>query len=244
MASDAPTLIPRSTLFRRGLAFDLLTRILRGQHPGGSRLIETDLAQRHGVSRTPVREALSELASLGVIELRANRGAVVLPFGRKELEEIYAMRTILEAAATRLACGRINPLKLEIMRARLSLLKKKTDERWSERAMVLDRRLHDQIAISSGNARLAREIASYRGFSQAIRLIVGDQHDAQHQAVAAHLRIVEALQDNNADAAHDAMVDHLTQTARVVADALFAPKPPHRATRSDRPKSAGTRPVH
>ena len=208
-------------IFRRQLAMRLLADIIRGKFTAGDRLIEQDLASTYGVSRTPIREALGELATVGLIELRANRGAIVLPFGRRELNDIYELRCILEAAATRLACGKISMIRLENLHARLTLLQRRTDEKWSERAMALDRRLHDLIAESAGNQRLAREIASYRGFLQAVRLAVGNYQHAQRRGIAHHLEITEALLAGNADAAHDLMVNHIRFTAALVADVLF-----------------------
>lgn len=212
---------PANAIFRRKLAGELLGDILRGKYVGGDRLIEQDLAATYGVSRTPIREALGELAAVGLIELRANRGAVVLPFGARELHDIYELRAILEGAATRLACGNISPLRLESMHARLTLLARREDEQWSRRAMALDRRLHDLIAESSGNLRLAREIAAYRGFLQAVRLAVGDHQQARRHGIKHHLDIIESLLANDAEAASNRMIAHIRFTAKLAAETLF-----------------------
>jgi DNA-binding GntR family transcriptional regulator len=66
------------------------------------------LAELYQVSPTPVREALVELASLGLVDLLPNRGAVVRPFGPQEVREISQVRCVLEVEATRCACGRID----------------------------------------------------------------------------------------------------------------------------------------
>src|SRR5688572_5502112 len=87
----------------------IMKEIFSGEIAGGDRLVEQELAAKMGVSRTPIREALSELASLGVIRLKPNHGAVVCPFGAEQLIELYHVRRILEVEATRLAASRINP---------------------------------------------------------------------------------------------------------------------------------------
>jgi DNA-binding GntR family transcriptional regulator len=223
MTASIQKIDAQTPVFRGKLALRMLTDIFRGKYADGDRLVEQDLAATYGVSRTPIREALGELAAVGLIELRANRGAVVLPFGRRELANIYQLREILEAAATKLACGKIPAMKLENLHARLTLLQRRTDEQWSDRAMALDRRLHDLIAEHTGNARLAREIANYRGFLQAVRLTVGNQQHAQRHGIKHHLTIIEALLANDPAAAHDAMVDHIRFTAALAADTLFPP---------------------
>ena len=77
--------------------------LLQGRWRGGERLTEEAVAQIFAVSRTPVREGLLELAAMGMVQLRRNCGAVLQPFGPKQLSEIYAVRTLLEVEAARLA---------------------------------------------------------------------------------------------------------------------------------------------
>src|SRR5688500_13467728 len=105
MLKKAP---PRSTL-RSELVSKILGSIFSGELLGGGRLIEEEVAEKLGVSRTPVREALGELAAIGVIQLRPNHGAVVRPFGPEQLKEIYHVRRILEVEATRMAGQHIDP---------------------------------------------------------------------------------------------------------------------------------------
>ena len=75
----------------------VLHAIFSGEVVGGDRLVEEELAMRLGVSRTPIREALRELAAIGVIWLKPNHGAMVRPFGPTQLLEIYHMRRLLES---------------------------------------------------------------------------------------------------------------------------------------------------
>lgn len=211
----------QSPTFRRNLTLRILDDVIHGKFPPGHRLVEQDLATQYDVSRTPVREALAELAAAGFVELRPNRGAVLNPFGRKELLDIYELRTILESAATRLACGKINPLKLESLHVRLTLLSRQDGPDWSKRAMALDRRLHDLIARHSDNHRLMREISLLRGFLQAVRVAVGDHHQALRLALPEHLKIVDALMANDAQTAQDTMAQHIKRSGNLVADVLF-----------------------
>src|SRR5690349_2028268 len=103
---------------RRGrVVYGILHAIFKGELAGGDRLVEEELGAKFGVSRTPVREALTELAAIGVIWLKPNHGAMVRPFGMKQLLEIYHMRRLLESEATRLATRAIDHDELRRIRA-------------------------------------------------------------------------------------------------------------------------------
>src|SRR5919106_6460717 len=91
------------------LVLETLRRaILTGRIPGGTRLVQADLAEQLKVSTTPVREALRDLATEGLIKLDAHRGAEVRSLSGPEVSEIYRIRSILEPEAMRLAIERIS----------------------------------------------------------------------------------------------------------------------------------------
>ena len=93
MTSPTPSPSPAGkTAVIRGVIHGLLA----GRLAGGERLTEQAAAEMFRVSRTPVREAMLELAAMGVAQLKRNCGAVILPFGIAELRDIYAVRSLLE----------------------------------------------------------------------------------------------------------------------------------------------------
>jgi DNA-binding transcriptional regulator YhcF (GntR family) len=99
--------VPRGNLRGQATA-RLVTGIFSARLRSGQRLVVQQLAKTFEVSPTPVREALVELASLGLVDLLPNRGAIVRPFGPAEVKEISQIRRLLETEATRSACGRIH----------------------------------------------------------------------------------------------------------------------------------------
>jgi len=206
---------------REHLVSELIRAILQGKYRAGARLVEQELATQLGVSRTPIREAIASLAAMGLVEMRVNRGAVVRGFGKEQLRQMYELRRILECAAIRLACGKIPLISLESLYARMTLLDQRTGPQWSDRAMAMDRRMHDLIARHCGNDRLADEIQRYRDMIQAARDLVGNQQQAQRLAVAAHKRIIEALLNQDADASVSAMDAHIIETHAIVSETLF-----------------------
>src|SRR5688500_5213383 len=201
---------PRATL-RGQLVSRILESIFSGELRGGDRLIEEELAARLGVSRTPIRESLGELAAVGVIKLRPNHGAVVVPFGPKQITEIYHIRRILEVEATRLAGARLDAPALEHVRDETERLRAQStrNDAWAEAALALDQEFHMVISHCAGNERLAEEIGKYRNLVIAVGNAVGNKLHAHDQNMAEHLAVIENLLANKATDAATAMGRHI-----------------------------------
>lgn len=218
-------------LARNALRHDVVVRLMasifQGLLPAGTQLIIRKLATQMGISATPIREALVELEAIGVVQFVHNRGAIVKPFGRQQLGEIYHLRRILEAEAARCACGRIPPKVLEDLQCdmgQLLAVEHEDDAAWSEQSMAMDRRLHDLIAIHCGDARLADEIRRYNALVQTIREIVGNQRHMQRRALKEHMPIIDSLLAIDADKAAAAMSRHVNSTAEGVMVIMFQEK--------------------
>jgi DNA-binding GntR family transcriptional regulator len=193
--------------------------LMRGSLVGGQRLTELGAAKMFSVSRTPVREALLELSMMGILHLRRNCGALLLPFGPHQVEDLYSVRSLLEVEATRLAAIRIPMETVERLIGDFTVLmnQSRDDDSWSK-----DRELHSTLALASGNVRLADEIGRYSSIVQVIREAAGTESPALHPiSISEHLRILNCLKDRNADAAAAAMRDHLTQARESARDSLL-----------------------
>lgn len=168
-------------------------RITAGEHRPGERLIEDRLADDLGVSRNPVREALRVLEVEGYVELIPRRGAVVATLSRGAVEDIFEVRSALEALGARLAARRATP-------ARVAALGQVLDE--SDRALAggdvrrlptLNTRFHELVLETAGNELLRETMTPLRGRMQWIfsRTVAGRaphslaEHRALYEAVAA-----------------------------------------------------------
>lgn len=198
----------------------MIAGLLDGTWKGGDRLTEAEAVERFGVSRTPVREALLELQGLGLVELRRNCGAVFAPFGPDELRDLYAVRSLLEVEATRLAATRLEKDWIEAMIAAFEKIRDQggVDPDWES-----DRELHTAIAEASGNRRLAAEIARYGELVQLMREIVGEQAlgGIHNTTVNEHLDILHAIERRDEASAAEAMRRHLAQAADSAAGATL-----------------------
>jgi DNA-binding GntR family transcriptional regulator len=215
--------LKRSIGLRDSVAERLLVTILNGGVQAGDRFVGQRLAAQLGVSATPVREALIELATLGFVELLPNRGAVGREFGPAELRDIFQVRRVLEAEAAFGACGRVSAEQLQGLRRRLLKLSEtvEDDPAWSDHAMVADLELHEIIQQRCNNRQLAHEIERYNVLMRAIRRVAGNLYNVQLRAVSEHVRIIEALLAEDAELARKRMNEHIESTARGVTKVMF-----------------------
>lgn len=208
---------------REALAATILAEIFNGTLVAGQRLVAQDLAERHGVSQTPIREALIALAAVGMIDLLPNRGAVVRRVGEREVREVCQVRRILECEAVRTACGIMTAESLDEIGDAIRQIRSRCDaanEDLVRIALVVDSRLHDAIAAACGNELLAREIGRlkllFRAFRDGSWERVATQNDYSRLAIEAdeHMRILDALKANDAVGAADAMAQHIQSGER------------------------------
>jgi DNA-binding GntR family transcriptional regulator len=196
----------------------LIREFLTGERRGGDRLTELEISERFGVSRTPVREALLEMAGLGLVELKRNCGAVVQDFGPDQIRDLYAVRSLLETEATRLASTRMDVDEIDRFVEAFRELERtgQPDSEWE-----LDRRLHTAIAEACGNPRLANEIARQGHLIQTVRETVEDAlRDIHSTTLQDHLAILGCLRDHDPDGAAVAMRRHLAQASESAVTAV------------------------
>jgi DNA-binding GntR family transcriptional regulator len=202
---------PRSSTLRGQIAKKILHSIFTGETVGGDRLIEEEVAAKLGVSRTPVREALGELAALGLIHLKPNHGAVVAPFGPQQLREIYQIRRVLESEAARHAAEHVDLGTLKRIRERTQQLLQDPARSadLSEELLDLDQKFHELIACSCGSERLCAEIRRYWTLARSIGEAVGNLSHTQDRSLAEHARVMDAIVVSNNEEAAQAMADHI-----------------------------------
>jgi DNA-binding GntR family transcriptional regulator len=202
---------------REAIVQMLLADIFQGRYRAGQRLVTQDLAERCGVSHTPIREALVALAGIGVVDLLPNRGAAVRRVGVRDIHEVCQVRRALECQAARGACGKIAPKALDALSADFDKLAASPNggPRAIDRARRLDSQLHDLIASSCGNALLARELNRLKLLFRAFRDVAWDYHGGRHdyhrvvEEAREHKAIVTALQAGERREAHRAMSRHV-----------------------------------
>jgi DNA-binding GntR family transcriptional regulator len=221
---SAPSALEREHGQRReAVVQSVLREVFSGQLRAGQHLVTRALAERFGVSHTPVREALVALAGLGIVDLLPNRGAVVRQVTARDVREVCQVRRALECEAVRLACGRIESGKLEALRLcllELGAVPAEGAAAFIVRARELDSRLHDLVAWASGNAFLAAELGRLKIVFRAFRDVSWEHQDARNdyrrleEETGEHLAIIEALMAADRRRAVWAMARHIMAGGR------------------------------
>ena len=211
----------RQRALRESVFEVLLLAIVRGEMKPGIWSNHKLLAEQLHVSVTPLREALQELAACGIIENHYNRGTIVRPFGPAQLFEIFQVRAILEAEATRLACQRMDRAALLELQSQANDLISKESPDWTSLVVASDDDFHTSVANDCGNQRLKEEIFRYRSLLTSIRRAVADHHYPFDLALPEHLAVIEALLNHQCDEAAQAMNRHILSSAKICSDLLF-----------------------
>ncbi len=210
--------VERPTLIREAVYDRLKSAIVEGELAPGARMLEVELAEKLGVSRTPVREALLRLAQEGLAELLPGRGARVRVLSPAEVAEVYEVRAALEAEAARLAALRASGGELEELAQLEAALHEipRADLAAQTRA---DARFHARLVALSKNRELERLFHQLDAKLALARRFSADENQSP-KTLAEHRAIVEALKSRNPEAAAQAARAHIERFKALVASRL------------------------
>ncbi len=177
---------------------ELEEQILSGKLSAGSRLVEQDISKRIGVSRTPVRGALQRLADEGLVDMNANRGAIVIGVSEEDLEDIYLIRMRLEGLASRMAAARISDENKQELQGSVELAEFYLEKNDAEHLKELDTAFHSIIYKASGNRLLCKILSELHRNIKAYRKRSLSNPERVRRSVAEHREILEAILSGNA----------------------------------------------
>ncbi len=235
LVSDEPAAIGSSTgLARIGVrpsrareVLDVIrSSVVNGDLVPGSLHSVAELAEDLGVSRTPVREALIELASRGMVRFERNRGVRILQTSIHDLEEIFEIRRMLEVPAARRAAARMTPAEVRGLRGRLASMERAAAAGDESRLWTHDRAFHHDLLLASGNRRLAEYVDTLRDMVLVRGVTTAGRGRSLEAIVAEHRAVLERVEARDADGAAAALGEHIAQTfALLVAQEQAAADP-------------------
>ncbi|MGW1136435.1 GntR family transcriptional regulator [Streptomyces zhihengii] len=197
----APSPIPSRTQYvLEAIKHDILTG---GLSPGQA-LVETELAARFGVSKTPVREALKTLAGTGLVVMSQYKGATVRMVDADMAREVYDVRLLLEPEALRRSITR--GASLEAARAALVSADSAADQ--AERSLA-NREFHRALYIPCGNPLLARMLDEVRDQAALVSTVAWAADPSWHREADEHREILRLAEAGDTDAAVAALYDHI-----------------------------------
>ncbi len=178
----------------------------------GDRLVESELAERFGVSRTPVREALQRLETQSLLS-RDGRSLIVASLDHTQLSELYVVRGELEGLAARLASRHATPEEVRVLRDMLEADKALVND--PEGLSRANRRFHKQIHLASHNRFLVQQLDLVH---RSMALLASTSIKAEGRGtdtLVEHEAIVKAIEDGDGDRAYVALRDHISKAYEI-----------------------------
>ncbi|GAB4362987.1 MAG: GntR family transcriptional regulator [Deltaproteobacteria bacterium] len=177
---------------REKIVETIRSAIVNGQLPAGTRVAEPDLAERFGISRTPIREAFRQLESEGFITVIPRKGAVVASFSAKDVSDFYDLKALLEGYAARLAAKKLTEKELTRMEAVNRQMETAAAKRDLRKVLVLHNEFHDIFLKACGNEKLHSIVQGMVMQFQRYRLVLAMPGKIEG-SVRQHREIVQAF---------------------------------------------------
>lgn len=175
--------------------------IMTGVLKPGERVAEPELAERFGISRTPIREAFRQLESEGYLTVIPRKGAVVVSFTERDVEEFCAIKSILEGYAARKACERMTDREIEKLQAINERLRHLADEEDIRHFFKVHSDFHDLFIKAADNEKLYDLIVNLVDKFQRLRFASLSLPGRMRISVEEHEKIIEAFRRRDADEA-------------------------------------------
>ncbi|MGR3366666.1 MAG: GntR family transcriptional regulator [Sagittula sp.] len=197
----------------------LLTELREGRLNPGDRLRETELADRLGMSRTPVREAIRQLEADGIVTHVPRQGATIRTLDYAEVMELYEMRAVLEGTAARLAARAASDIEIEEL---IDMNQQMAQLGNAPEAFVLNRQFHAALLDAAKNRFLARSIHTLQKALMILGPTTLTEPDRAAKAVEEHFGVLDAIRAREGALAEAAMRAHIEAAQRVRVRALRA----------------------
>lgn len=194
----------------RDVVFQTLRQaILKGELQPGERLMEIKLAERLGVSRTPIREAIRKLELEGLVVMIPRKGAAVANITEKDTKDVLEVRRTLEMFAVEVACDRITPEQLEQLKEAAKAFEASNGSMDLIRIAETDMHFHEIIYEATHNERLIQMLNNLRENMYRYRIEYLKDPNYYNSLVAEHQEILNAVESKDKERARACMRDHI-----------------------------------
>ena len=209
----------------RDVVFNTLRQaILRGELKPGERLMEIQLANKLGVSRTPIREAIRKLELEGLVLMIPRKGAEVAEITEKSLKDVLEIRRALEDLAVRLACEKITKDELKELKKAGDEFKKVLKSQDITEVAEADVRFHDVIYMATDNPKLIQLLNNFREQMYRFRVEYLKKSEVRPQLLAEHDEIIKYITEGNKEEASRVVTRHIENQALTVQDVIRTKK--------------------
>ena len=187
----------------------LKSAILSGEYPDGAELRESSVAEKLGVSRTPVREAIRQLEKEGLVEVYPNRRAHVKGITFQDVEDIYLIRSRLEGLCAELAVRSITEEQIKRLEEIVFLSKYYEEKNDVEKLLAMDGEFHEVLYASCGSKILEHQLKDYHQYVKMARLLSLKRADRMRKSIEEHEEILRAICEKNAQLADSLARQHI-----------------------------------
>lgn len=205
----------------RDVVFNTLRQaILRGELKPGERLMEIQLANKLGVSRTPIREAIRKLELEGLVLMIPRKGAEVAEITEKSLRDVLEVRRALEELAVRLACDKITPEKIRELKDAAQAFKDVLKDGNITQLAEADVKFHDVIYLATDNQKLIQLLNNLREQMYRFRVEYLKRSDFHQQLIDEHEEIIETIESGQKEKAARVVCQHVDNQVEAVIDTI------------------------
>lgn len=205
----------------REVIFDTLREaIIAGELKPGERLMEVKLAEKMGVSRTPVREAIRKLELEGLVDMIPRKGAHVAELSVKDIMDVLEVRASLDGLATALASERITDEEIKELKHILSQFAAYSEKENLQGTIKKDVEFHDLIYRASRNERLIQISSNLREQFQRFRVIYLKDYSSSKDLIKEHDSICEAVSRRDKEAATKLAQIHINNQQKNITKAI------------------------
>ncbi|MEU5088538.1 GntR family transcriptional regulator [Streptomyces sp. NPDC021356] len=217
-AKSEPKSEPKNGSMQATVIAEMRRRIIKGDIVPGAPLSELALAEEFGVSRTPVREALKQLQTEGLVEIRPRVGTFVTTPSRREITELFEMKELLEGAAARLLAQRGRVPEIDLLERNLHEADEAVERDDRERYAELVHEFHDLLVAGADNTKLQahyRMLMNQLAYARLVNTSLSQPGRATQSDREHHL-VVELILAKDGDSAEHVMREHVRASRRAL----------------------------
>ncbi len=199
---------------------EIRIQIMNGNIRPGTRLMEVDIAEEIGVSRTPVREAIRKLEKEGLVSIEQRRGAYVSKISKQEMFEILEVRQQMEGLAAFLAASRMTKEQIEkLKKVEVNYSKAVKSENTLD-MITNDSLFHKMILEGSNNKTLIRLVSPLQEMALRFRYLYYDDISRAVNVPDEHEKIIKAIENGSDEEARQATYNHIKSLKELIQEAL------------------------
>ena len=205
----------------RDVVFNTLRQaILKGELQPGERLMEIQLAQRLGVSRTPIRDAIRKLELEGLVTMVPRKGAEVAKITEKSLRDVLEVRKALEELAMQIACDKVTENEIQDLQIALEEFKKAINSKELTSIAEADVNFHDVIYNATNNEKLILILNNLREQMYRYRIEYIKDYSSHDRLIKEHETMIECLKNHDKGKATITICNHIDNQEMAVVNSI------------------------